>query len=58
MHHINLGSTIATNALLERKGCRNVMLVTDGFGDLLTIRHQARPKIFDLKCEKKAPLSA
>lgn len=55
--HINLGTTIATNALLERKGCRNAMILTKGFGDLLKIRHQARPNIFDLKCETKPPLS-
>ena len=58
IHHINLGTTIATNALLERKGCKNIMLLTEGFGDLLKIRHQARPNIFDLKCETKPPLAA
>jgi 5-oxoprolinase (ATP-hydrolysing) len=52
-----LGTTIATNALLERKGCKNAMILTKGFGDLLKIRHQARPNIFDLKCEKKPPLA-
>jgi 5-oxoprolinase (ATP-hydrolysing) len=49
IEHVNLGTTITTNALLERKGCRNAMLLTEGFQDLLTIRHQARPNIFDLK---------
>jgi len=34
------------------------MLLTEGFGDLLSIRHQARPNIFDLKCDKKPPLAA
>ncbi len=57
IQHINLGTTIATNALLERKGWKNAMLLTDGFGDLLKIRHQARPNIFDLKCQTKPPLA-
>ena len=57
LSHINLGTTIATNALLEHKGCKNAMILTNGFGDLLKIRHQARPNIFDLKCKKQAPLT-
>ena len=54
---INLGTTIATNALLERKGVKNAMILTSGFEDLLEIRHQARPNIFDLKCESPEPLT-
>jgi N-methylhydantoinase A/oxoprolinase/acetone carboxylase beta subunit len=34
------------------------MILTNGFGDLLKIRHQARPNIFDLKCKKQAPLTS
>lgn len=45
---IRMGTTVATNALLERKGERIALLVTKGFGDLLYIGNQARPKIFDL----------
>ena len=48
---INLGTTIATNALLERKGVPNALILSEGFADLLEIRHQARPHIFDLTCK-------
>src|ERR1700691_5938447 len=43
---VKMGTTIATNALLERKGDRTVLLVTKGFGDALRIGYQARAKIF------------
>jgi 5-oxoprolinase (ATP-hydrolysing) len=43
---VKMGTTIATNALLERKGERTVLLITKGFGDALRIGYQARPKIF------------
>lgn len=46
------GSTVATNALLERKGGRVALLVTKGFADLLEIGYQARPELFSL-CIKK-----
>ncbi|KAJ3634428.1 hypothetical protein Zmor_019091 [Zophobas morio] len=49
---IRLGTTVATNALLERKGSDVALLTTKGFADLLVIGTQARPKIFDLKIEK------
>lgn len=45
---IRMGTTVATNALLERKGERMALLITRGFKDLLHIGNQARPKIFDL----------
>lgn len=45
---IRMGTTVATNALLERKGERVALLVTKGFRDVLFIGNQARPKIFDL----------
>lgn len=45
---VKMGTTVATNALLERKGDRTLLLITEGFGDLLRIGHQARPRIFDL----------
>src|SRR6476619_6011515 len=41
-----MGTTVATNALLERKGERTALLVTSGFRDALKIGYQARPKIF------------
>ncbi|XP_029442000.1 5-oxoprolinase [Rhinatrema bivittatum] len=46
---IRMGTTVATNALLERKGERMALLITRGFRDLLHIGNQARPKIFDLE---------
>ena len=45
---IRMGTTVATNALLERKGEPTVFCVTKGFRDLLKIGNQARPSIFDL----------
>ena len=45
---VRMGTTVATNALLERKGERTALLVTSGFKDLLYIGNQARPSIFDL----------
>ncbi|XP_026542906.1 5-oxoprolinase isoform X2 [Notechis scutatus] len=46
---IRMGTTVATNALLERKGERFALLITRGFRDLLYIGNQARPSIFDLE---------
>ncbi|MBU2378676.1 MAG: hydantoinase B/oxoprolinase family protein [Alphaproteobacteria bacterium] len=43
---IRMGTTVATNALLERKGEPTVLAITRGFGDALTIGWQARPDIF------------
>src|SRR5204863_1845534 len=43
---VKMGTTIATNALLERKGERTLLLITRGFRDALRIGYQARPKIF------------
>ncbi|WEW57941.1 5-oxoprolinase [Emydomyces testavorans] len=45
---IRMGTTVATNALLERKGERMALVVTKGFRDCLKIGNQSRPKIFDL----------
>jgi 5-oxoprolinase (ATP-hydrolysing) len=44
---VRLGTTVATNALLERKGEPTVLVITEGFGDALRIAYQARPRIFD-----------
>ncbi|RQM09048.1 hypothetical protein DD237_007010 [Peronospora effusa] len=46
---IRMGTTVATNALLERDGERMVLVTTKGFHDLLYIGNQSRPKIFDLE---------
>ncbi|KAL4784341.1 Hydantoinase B/oxoprolinase-domain-containing protein [Aspergillus varians] len=45
---LRMGTTVATNALLERKGARSALLTTKGFRDLLRIGDQSRPNIFDL----------
>lgn len=45
---LRMGTTVATNALLERKGARSALLTTQGFRDLLRIGDQSRPNIFDL----------
>nr|CAD70763.1 related to 5-oxoprolinase [Neurospora crassa] len=49
---IRMGTTVATNALLERKGEKIAMVVTKGFKDCLVIGNQSRPKIFDLAIRK------
>ena len=46
---IRMGTTVATNALLERKGERMALVVTKGFKDVLYIGNQARPQLFDLE---------
>ncbi|HZE61091.1 MAG TPA: hydantoinase/oxoprolinase N-terminal domain-containing protein, partial [Burkholderiales bacterium] len=43
---VKMGTTVATNALLERKGGRTLLVTTKGFRDALRIGYQARPKIF------------
>jgi len=45
---VKMGTTVATNALLERKGERTLLVVNQGFADLLRIGNQARPRLFDL----------
>ena len=49
---IRMGTTVATNALLERKGEKIAFVVTKGFKDCLEIGNQSRPKIFDLAIRK------
>ena len=49
---IRMGTTVATNALLERKGAKTLLVTTKGFGDLLKIGNQNRPRIFDLEIRK------
>lgn len=49
---IRMGTTVATNALLERKGARVCLITTKGFKDVLAIGNQTRPHIFDLTAKK------
>ncbi len=46
---VKMGTTVATNALLERKGERTLLMITRGLGDLLRIGYQNRPNLFDLQ---------
>lgn len=52
------GTTVATNALLERSGARTVLLATAGFEDLLWLRRQDRAGLYDLVAQHPAPLPA
>ncbi|KAK5939524.1 hypothetical protein PMZ80_007902 [Knufia obscura] len=49
---VRMGTTVATNALLERKGERIALLITKGFKDALVIGNQSRPKLFALNIER------
>ncbi|KAK2008582.1 hypothetical protein LZ32DRAFT_609296 [Colletotrichum eremochloae] len=53
---IRMGTTVATNALLERKGEPSALVITKGFRDILEIGNQARPHIFDLSVRRMARL--
>jgi N-methylhydantoinase A len=50
------GTTVATNALLERKGARIALVTTKGFKDLLHIARQRRPRLYDFDCARPDPL--
>ena len=50
------GSTVATNALLERKGARTALVTTRGFRDILLIGRQTRSHLYDLFSDRQAPL--
>ena len=53
---VRMGTTVATNALLERKGERTLLVVTRGFRDALRIAYQNRPRIFARRIELPGPL--
>jgi len=55
---LRIGTTIATNALLERRGEPTLLVVTRGFADALTIGYQERPDIFAKAIQRAAPLAA
>jgi 5-oxoprolinase (ATP-hydrolysing) len=55
---VRMGTTVATNALLERKGDPLLLIVSQGFRDALEIGYQARPKIFARRIEKPSMLYA
>ncbi|MBZ0166289.1 MAG: hydantoinase B/oxoprolinase family protein, partial [Candidatus Omnitrophica bacterium] len=55
---IKMGTTLATNALLERQGSRHALLITKGFKDVLKIGTQQRPDLFDLHIQLPVTLPA
>ena len=50
------GMTVATNALLERRGARTALVTTEGFRDVLEIARQNRPSLYDLAQDRPPPL--
>lgn len=50
------GTTVATNALLERRGARTALVATEGFRDVLEIGRQNRPSLYDLARDRPPPL--
>lgn len=50
------GTTVGTNAVLERKGAKTAFITTRGFRDILTLGRQTRPKLYDLAVELPEPL--
>ncbi len=55
---VRMGTTVATNALLERKGTKTAFITTRGLGDILNIGNQNRPKLFVRNIEKPTQLYA
>jgi len=53
---VKMGTTVATNALLEHQGAKVLLLITEGLADLLSIGYQNRPDIFALDIKKPMPL--
>ena len=56
LRHLSHGTTVATNALIQRKGGRVTLLTTRGFADLLEISRQTRPHMYDLYQDYPPPL--
>jgi 5-oxoprolinase (ATP-hydrolysing) len=55
---VRMGTTLATNALLERRGCPCVLVADEGLGDLTKIGDQTRPDLFALEIERPEPLAS
>ena len=58
MDHIEVvhGTTVGTNALLQRRGARTALITTAGFEDVLVIGRQARPELYNLNAVRPRPL--
>lgn len=54
--HVVHGTTVGTNALLERKGARVALVTTKGFEDLIELGRQNRPRLYDLNVDRQPPL--
>jgi N-methylhydantoinase A len=54
--HLSQGTTVATNAILQRKGARTALLTTRGFKDVIEIARQTRPDLYDLAKPKVEPV--
>jgi len=55
--HVFHGTTVGTNTLIERRGARTALITTKGFRDVLALRRQARPRLYDLRPVVSAPLA-
>lgn len=56
IHYIAHGTTVATNALIQKKGGKTALITTSGFRDLLEIGRQTRPSLYDFSRVKQTPL--
>ena len=56
LEQVSHGSTVATNAILERKGAKTALITTQGFRDLLFIGRQHRPQLYALQPQLPPPL--
>jgi N-methylhydantoinase A len=58
LHELEIvhGTTVGTNALLQRRGARTALITTEGFEDVLAIGRQARPALYDLNATRPDPL--
>ena len=54
--HLVHGTTVATNTVIEGKGAKTALLITEGFRDVLEIGRQIRPRLYDVFCDKPFPL--
>lgn len=54
--HLVHGTTVATNTVIEGKGAKTALLITEGFRDVLEIGRQIRPRLYDVFCDKPLPL--
>jgi len=56
LRYVVHGTTVATNAIIQRKIAKTALITTDGFRDVLEIGRQIRPSLYDIWFEKPVPL--